>query len=125
MSLQFSIDGCQLDIHAGSPEPPYPHHQEQLCGIAPKSYFPPAERLSPFKFYQYLLTNTTDKDVIKFLRKLTFLPLEEINCLETEMQAEGYKPNTAQTILAREVTRFVHGAEGLKQAESATQVKPL
>ena len=56
---------------------------------------------------------------------LTFLSLDEIERLEAQMQSEGYKPNTAQTILAREVTRFVHGVEGLKQAESATQVELL
>ena len=53
---------------------------------------------------------------------LTFISLDEINALETEMKGDDYKPNTAQRILAAEVTRFVHGAEGLKQAESATQV---
>lgn len=79
--------------------------------------------MSPFKFYQFLLTNTTDKDVIKFLRMLTFISLEDIENLEKEMSSSDYKPNTAQKILAREVTHFVHGSEGLKQAEAATQVE--
>jgi len=80
-----------------------------------------ADRLSPFKFYQYLLTSTTDADVTKFLRMLTFLSLQDIQRLEDSMKAPGYQPNTAQKLLAREVTLFVHGAEGLRQAESATQ----
>ena len=84
-----------------------------------------AGQLSPFKFYQYLLTNTSDKDVIKFLKQLTFFSLEDINALEASMGSSDYKPNTAQRILASEVTRFVHGAEGLQQAESATQVSYL
>ena len=82
-----------------------------------------ADRLSPFKFYQFLLTTTTDKDVIKFLRMLTFISLEDIESLEKEMSSSDYRPNTAQKILAREVTQFVHGSEGLKQAEAATQVQ--
>lgn len=81
-----------------------------------------ADRLSPFKFYQFLLTNTTDKDVTRFLRMLTFLSLEEIQRLEESMSSSSYKPNTAQRVLAREVTAFVHGPEGLRQAEAATQV---
>ena len=84
-----------------------------------------ADRLSPFKFYQFLLTNTTDKDVIKFLRMLTFVSLEDIENLEKEMGSSEYKPNTAQKLLAREVTKFVHGPEGLKQAEAATEVSLL
>lgn len=53
---------------------------------------------------------------------LTFISLEDIQALEQEMSSSQYTPNTAQKILAREVTQFVHGAEGLKQAEAATQV---
>lgn len=56
---------------------------------------------------------------------LTFISLEQLNALEYEMSEADYKPNTAQKLLAAEVTRFVHGEEGLKQAESATQVTPL
>ncbi len=80
--------------------------------------------MSPFKFYQYLLTTVTDAEVIKFLRMLTFLPLEDISALESSMQQPGYKPNTAQRLLASEVTRFVHGQQGLDQALKATQVWP-
>lgn len=76
--------------------------------------------MSPYNFYQYLL-KTTDSDVIKFLKMLTFLPIEEIESIETAMSQTDYKPNTAQKILAKEVTRFVHGEEGLRQAISATE----
>ena len=83
-----------------------------------------ADRLSPFKFYQYLLTNVADAEVIKFLRMLTFVPLDELETLERSMQEPGYKPNTAQRLLAGEVTRFVHGQQGLDQALKATEVNP-
>lgn len=51
--------------------------------------------------------------------------LDDIEALEQHMRGPGYKPNTAQKLLAQEVTRFVHGKEGLQQAEAATQVKAL
>mmetsp|Transcript_34513 Transcript_34513/g.76679 ORF Transcript_34513/g.76679 Transcript_34513/m.76679 type:complete len:484 (+) Transcript_34513:26-1477(+) len=83
-----------------------------------------AEKLSPYKFYQYLFS-VTDADVIKFLKMLTFLDLGEISDLEAAMQQPGYMPNTAQRRLAEEVTRFVHGEEGLQQALKATEaLKP-
>ena len=81
--------------------------------------------MSPFKFYQYLLTSVGDAEVIKFLRMLTFVPLEDIAQLEASMQQPGYQPNTAQRLLASEVTRFVHGQLGLDQALNATQVCSL
>ena len=81
-----------------------------------------ADRLSPFKFYQYLLTNVGDAEVIKFLRMLTFVPLGELENLEGSMREPGYRPNTAQRLLAAEVTRFVHGQQGLDQAQKATEV---
>lgn len=85
------------------------------------------EKLSPFKFYQYLLSSTPDSDVVKFLKMLTFLPLSKIDQVERAMRGEAeflgggtYKPNDAQRLLAAEVTRFVHGEEGLRQALKAT-----
>ena len=84
-----------------------------------------ADRLSPFKFYQYLLTNVGDAEVIKFLRMLTFVPLEELDALEASMANPGYVPNTAQRLLASEVTCFVHGQQGLDQALKATQACPF
>ena len=84
-----------------------------------------ADKLSPFKFYQYLLSSTPDADVVKFLKMLTFLPLGKIDEVERAMRGEGasgasYRPNDAQRLLASEVTRFVHGEEGLEQALRAT-----
>ena len=76
--------------------------------------------LSPYNFYQYLL-KTTDNDVIKFLKMLTFLPMEEIEEIERSMSQADYRPNTAQRILAENVTQFVHGEEGLRQALNATE----
>ncbi len=64
-----------------------------------------------------------DADVAAFLRKLTFLPLPDIAELEAAMAEPGYAPNTAQKLLAAEVTRFVHGEAGLAQALAATQVR--
>ena len=84
-----------------------------------------AEKLSPYKFYQYLFS-TTDADVIRFLKMLTFVPLEEIESIEGSMAAahgSGYVANSAQRRLAEEVTRFVHGEEGLAQALSVTEVR--
>jgi tyrosyl-tRNA synthetase len=79
-------------------------------------------QLSPFKFYQFLLTTIPDEDVIKFLRMLTFLPLEAIAEVEAAMGEKGgsYAPGDAQRLLAAEVTRFVHGEAGLAQALAAT-----
>ncbi|KAI3716835.1 hypothetical protein L1987_68017 [Smallanthus sonchifolius] len=78
--------------------------------------------LSPYKFYQYFFT-VPDDDVIRFLRILTFLSLEEIKQIEMEMDLKdnGYVPNSAQRRLAEEVTRFVHGSDGLEEAIKATE----
>lgn len=76
--------------------------------------------LSPYKFYQYFFS-VPDADVIRFLRILTFLGLEEIDELEKDMKRPGYVPNTAQQRLAEEVTRFVHGEDGLNEAVKATE----
>ncbi|MDF2550573.1 MAG: tyrS [Chlamydiales bacterium] len=78
------------------------------------------EKLSPYKFYQYLI-RVSDADVIKLLKMLTFLPIEEIEALEQAMSRSEYLPNTAQKKLAEEVTRIVHGEEALLQAIEATK----
>lgn len=75
------------------------------------------DKLSPFKFYQHLLTNVADVEAGKFLRMLTFLPLDEIEQIEAEAQQQA---GLAQRRLAEEVTRFVHGEDGLQQALAAT-----
>ncbi|KAK4526135.1 hypothetical protein GAYE_SCF20G4049 [Galdieria yellowstonensis] len=78
------------------------------------------DKLSPFEFYQFLY-QTSDADVIRLLKCLTFLPLLEIEELERDMKSSSaYKPNTAQKLLAEEVTRMVHGEEGVKLAQKIT-----
>lgn len=82
------------------------------------------KRLSPYEFYQYLF-KVADEDVCNYLRKLTFLPLQQIEELERDLrnpEQNGYQPNTAQKLLAAEVTRVVHGDEGVEMALAATAV---
>jgi tyrosyl-tRNA synthetase len=78
------------------------------------------EKCSPYDFYQYLV-RIPDADVIKLMRLLTFIDMEEIRRYESMMQQEGYVPNTAQKRLAEEITRLVHGEEGLATALRVTQ----
>lgn len=75
-----------------------------------------ADKLSPYQFYQYLV-RIPDADVIKLLKILTFLPMDEIR----EIEAGMHVPNSAQKRLAEEVTRFVHGEEGLQAALKVTE----
>jgi tyrosyl-tRNA synthetase len=76
--------------------------------------------LSPYNFYQHLFA-VPDSDVIKFMKRLTFVDMREIEALEASMGRPGYAPNSAQKRLAEEVTRFVHGEQGLAEALKATQ----
>ena len=78
-----------------------------------------AELYSPYKFYQYLY-RTSDDDVINLLKKLTFVDLDEINQLEDGLKNQKLAPNTAQKLLAAEVTKLVHGEEGLEVALKVT-----
>ena len=71
-----------------------------------------AEKTSPYEFFQYW-RNVNDADVIKCLKMLTFLPIEEI--LEME-KWEGSQLNKAKEILAFELTKLVHGEEEAKKA---------
>ena len=74
-------------------------------------------KTSPFEFYQYW-RNVADADVLKCLRMLTFLPLEQID----EMHKwEGSQLNQAKEILAYELTNLVHGEEEAKKAEEAAK----
>ena len=74
------------------------------------------EKTSPYEFYQYW-RNVADADVLKCLRMLTFLPLEEIDAMD---KWEGSQLNTAKEILAFELTKLVHGEEeAMKAQESA------
>ncbi|KAF6988988.1 hypothetical protein CFC21_006392 [Triticum aestivum] len=79
-----------------------------------------SKMLSPYKFYQYFFS-VPDVDVVRFMKILTFLSLDEIHELEESMKKPGYVPNTVQRRLAEEVTRFVHGQEGVEEALKATE----
>lgn len=79
------------------------------------------EKLSAYKFYQYAL-NTPDSDVIGFMKKLTFMPLEEIDAYERGIRDQTDPPNTAQRKYALELTRFIHGEQGLAKALETTEV---
>ena len=75
------------------------------------------EKTTPFEFFQYW-RNVDDGDVIKCLKMLTFLPLEQIQ----EMEAwEGSQLNKAKEILAYELTNLVHGEEEAIKAKDAAK----
>ena len=74
-------------------------------------------KTSPFEFYQYW-RNVGDGDVLKCIRMLTFLPLEEIDAMDSW---EGAQLNRAKEILAYELTELVHGTEAAKEAEAAAK----
>ena len=74
-------------------------------------------KTSPFEFYQYW-RNVADADVLKCLRMLTFLPLEQINEMDTW---EGSQLNEAKDILAYELTNLVHGEEEASKAREASK----
>ena len=76
-------------------------------------------RTSPYAFYQFWLS-TVDADVYKFLKYFTFLDVEEIDAIE-QADAERQGRPEAQAVLAREVTRLVHGEEGLQAAMRITE----
>ncbi|WP_024330279.1 tyrosine--tRNA ligase [Simiduia agarivorans] len=78
-----------------------------------------AKKTSPYAFYQFWL-NTADADVYKFLRYFTFLPVAQIADIEEADKAAQGRPQ-AQGVLAKEVTRLVHGDAGLAAAERITQ----
>ena len=74
-------------------------------------------KTSPFDFYQYW-RNVDDSDVLKCIRMLTFLPLEEIDAMDGW---EGSQLNKAKEILAYELTKLVHGEEEAKKAEGSAK----
>lgn len=78
------------------------------------------EKLSAYEFYQYLI-RVEDADVIKLMRMLTFMEMEEIRFYEASMYKSDYVPRTAQKRLAQEITRLIHGEEGLKIAIQVTE----
>lgn len=73
------------------------------------------EKTSPYEFYQYW-RNVGDSDVLKCIRMLTFLPLEQIDEMD---KWEGSQLNKAKEILAFELTKMVHGEEEATKAQSA------
>ncbi|MBQ4382137.1 MAG: tyrosine--tRNA ligase, partial [Oscillospiraceae bacterium] len=74
-------------------------------------------KTSPFDFYQYW-RNVGDADVMKCLRMLTFLPIEEIEAMSSW---EGSRLNTAKEILAFELTKLVHGEEEARKAQEGAR----
>ena len=75
------------------------------------------KKTSPFEFYQYW-RNVADADVLKCIRMLTFLPLEEIDKMDTW---EGSQLNQAKEILAYELTNMVHGEEEARKAQEGAR----
>ncbi|MEX5672739.1 tyrosine--tRNA ligase [Staphylococcus cohnii] len=78
-----------------------------------------ADKTSPYEFYQFWI-NSTDEDVIKFLKYFTFLSQAEINDLEKSLQ-EAPHLREAQKALAENVTRFIHGQDALDDAIRISQ----
>lgn len=78
-----------------------------------------ADKTSPYEFYQFWI-NSTDEDVIKFLKYFTFLSKEEINDLEKSLH-EAPHLREAQKALAENVTRFIHGQDALDDAIRISQ----
>ncbi len=76
-----------------------------------------AEKTTPFEFYQYW-RNVDDADVIKCLKMLTFLPLEEIDKLA---ELEGSQLNKAKEILAFELTKMIHGEDEANKAQEGAR----
>lgn len=76
------------------------------------------EKTSPYEFYQYW-RNVGDADVIKCLKMLTFVPIEEIEEMEKHM--EGAEYNKAKELLAYELTKLVHGKEEADKADTAAK----
>ena len=79
-----------------------------------------ASLTSPFRFYQFWV-NTDDRDVIRYLKYFTWLRREEVGELAAELETAP-EARGAHRRLAAEVTRLVHGADGLAAAEAATEV---
>ena len=76
-----------------------------------------ANKTSPYEFYQYW-RNVSDSDVLKCIRMLTFIPLEQIDEMD---KWEGSQLNTAKEILAFELTKMVHGDEEANKAQDASR----
>ncbi len=77
------------------------------------------EKTTPYEFYQFWV-NQDDRDVVKYLKYFTFLSREEIEDLEKKVETQPEK-REAQIRLAEEVTKFVHGADALAEAQHITK----
>ncbi|MGL4372701.1 MAG: tyrosine--tRNA ligase, partial [Turicibacter sp.] len=77
------------------------------------------KKTSPYELYQFLI-NTSDEDVVKFLKYFTFLSKDEIDTIEVEFK-EAPHTRSAQKVLAREVVTLVHGEEAYIQALKITE----
>ena len=90
---------------------------KKMCKTQSGAVWLDPNKTSPFDFYQYW-RNVGDADVLKCIRMLTFLPLEEIDKMDTW---EGAQLNTAKEILAYELTNLVHGEEEAKKAQEGAR----
>ena len=78
-----------------------------------------SDRTTPYEFYQFLM-QTADADVLNYLKAFTFLPHDELNRLEGTLKSAPEK-REAQSVLAREVVKTIHGDAGLATATQASQ----
>ena len=90
---------------------------KKMCKTQSGAVWLDPNKTSPFEFYQYW-RNVGDADVLKCIRMLTFLPLEEIDAMD---KWEGAELNKAKEILAFELTSLVHGEEEAKKAQEAAK----
>ena len=79
------------------------------------------KKLSPYDFYQYLL-RVSDADVFNMLQLLTDVSIDEVEALNESSKLPSYTPNTAQKLLASELTKAIHGDRGLEMAMKTTQL---
>ncbi|WP_211653827.1 tyrosine--tRNA ligase [Planococcus alpniumensis] len=78
-----------------------------------------AKKTSPYEFYQFWI-NTADADVVKYLKIFTFLEKQEIEALAESVETEAHL-RKAQTVLAEEMTKLIHGEEALADAQRITK----
>ncbi|QHJ71724.1 tyrosine--tRNA ligase [Planococcus halotolerans] len=78
-----------------------------------------AKKTSPYEFYQFWI-NTSDADVVKYLKIFTFIGREEIEALESSVETEAHL-RKAQKVLAEEMTKLVHGESALEDAQRITK----
>lgn len=92
-------------------------HGKKMGKTAGNAVWLDPNKTSPFEFYQYW-RNVDDADVLKFIRMLTFLPLEQIDEMDSW---EGSRLNTAKEILAYELTEMIHGKEEAEKTQASAR----